>query len=152
MIIGTFHHNIKFGYKKMNINRWKQIEILGATIILLASIWQIFATSWWETQATEWQYIIDREYHLTILSGLMELANLSTEQNHSRKEKIRSTLVENTNKAIIKSDREFLKRKNIINNGQYATFHNIKDILYLLGSILVLLSQFYTQIINKQKN
>ncbi|XXJ19633.1 hypothetical protein ACR42D_08840 [Desulfovibrio caledoniensis] len=114
------------------------LEILGLVIILMASIWQIYATDWWETQLTEWGIIIDREADHATLEAISILAEIVAAENPNEKTLSKERLTTFISESRLRLIKETQNRRSAMENGQYPWFVSIRLWLFLVGSSLAI--------------
>ena len=126
------------------------LESIGLTLLIIAASWQFLFSGWWDKQASEWQYSIQEEVNISVLSTLGHLATLPKEtdadQLRERAWEIRQDAYGAVAKAISMRD----DRKKAL-KGQASFFSKIWFWLFLLGSVLLCVGKYCQYLAAKLK-
>lgn len=120
------------------------LEIIGMSLLVIATFWDSNFSGWWDNSSREMQYLIQEKANLAILEGIKEIASYhSSEGDIERQREILNTSYEKINSSIFTLIEERSERYKRL-NGQAAFFSKIKLILLLSGACLVILGKIIT--------
>ena len=118
------------------------LELLGLFILLGATCWQISWSDWYEKQENEWNNLIQKETDLVILKNISSLSRQLEEQNSETRKHIHETIMKETKDRYDFNIKEYNTLRKWTNNGQYVWVHIIRYCLFVIGSILIIISKY----------
>ena len=119
-----------------------RLELLGLIFLLIGGFWQANFSGWWDKQIPEWQYYIQHEVNLAILSSLQNISDLQVTEDKDLKEKIAKNVIERTSEAYSLSINERDKRHTAMSTGQAATFWSIQGNFVFFGALFLVLGKW----------
>ena len=121
--------------------RGLQLEIFGLFLLLAATFWESEYSGWWDKQSPEWQYYIQEEVNLSVLSALSDIASISAISDEATKKSIANNASEKASKALFRAIEMRDERKKGL-DGQAALFSKIKLWLFGLGATLIIIGKY----------
>ena len=101
--------------------RGLQLEIFGLFLLLAATFWESEYSGWWDKQSPEWQYYIQEEVNLSVLTALSDIASISAISDEETKKSIANNASEKASKALSRAIEMRDERKKGL-DGQAALF------------------------------
>jgi len=120
------------------------LEVIGLTILLIGALWQAKMSGWWDRQLPEWQSQIQEDVNLTVLNSLDNIAKIGISNDTKEKERIREDIRSKVNETVNKSLSERDKRDKAMENGQAAIFWSVRDLLMIVGALLLVVGKLVT--------
>lgn len=116
------------------------LEILGLTLLLVATFWESEFSGWWDKSADEWQYLIQEKANLAALSGIATSLSIAAIDDPATVKQAASAASDNVRNAIIEIVDMRQERTKAL-EGQAKEFSQIKLYLLCAGAVGVLLGK-----------
>ncbi|TYK57260.1 hypothetical protein [Pseudomonas synxantha] len=116
------------------------LEIVGLSILLIATAWDAEYSGWWDKTSFELQFLIQEEANLSLLYGVADAIAVPTIDDRVAAKQAASAASERVRLAAAKII-EMREQRNKSLEGQAADFAKTKFWLLIFGAIFILLGK-----------
>ena len=116
------------------------LEILGLTLLLVATFWESEFSGWWDKSADEWQYLIQEKANLAALSAIATSLSLAAIDDPATVKQAATAASDNARNAIFELV-EMRQARTKALEGQAKEFAQIKLFLLCAGALGILLGK-----------
>jgi len=115
-------------------------EIVGLTLLLIASLWQIVFTDWLDSYPVKAQYYIQENANISLLRGIATVSQALNEGDLSKRNKLldeaKRICVDTESKLV--EDREATTH---VVRDQGKPFKVVRKVLFVLGALLIIVGK-----------
>ncbi|MFM1648099.1 hypothetical protein ACJ5N2_09410 [Aeromonas salmonicida] len=122
--------------KKYELLGYK-MEISGLLFALLAAYWQATFSGWWDIERVEWQYIIQEEVNLSMLSALGKVSSLQAIDESAKRKQQAFEIDQNIGKAMSRAI-DMRQQRKIRLDEQAELFSDIGFSLMFISACLII--------------
>lgn len=116
------------------------LEILGLTLLLVATFWESEFSGWWDKSADEWQYLIQEKANLATLSAIATSLSIAAIDDPATVKQAAKAASEKAGSTIFELV-EMREARTMALAGQAKEFAQIKLYLLCAGAVGILLGK-----------
>jgi hypothetical protein len=119
-----------------------QMEIAGLLCALVAAYWQATFSGWWDIERVEWQYLIQEEANLSVLSALRDLSSLQTIDDATKRKQQAFEIDQKIGKAMFKVI-DMRQQRKVRLDEQAKLFSSIGFALMFISAGLIVVGKIF---------